>query len=287
MAGISSKAAGTLDNKKKFNGIEHTTDLEINTYDALFRTADPQIGRWWQIDPKPNVFESPYSMMGGNPISKHDFYGDTPRVIAPIIITQKTMPNVYKNHLNYLKKHPDEAIRFGNLTMIVFDYEPDKRQQEKNRRENKRANPVNNTDPSRQEDEVAPASTKQGGARGVRMAVPAEENASHGGQIGAAIKWLNMGEGDVFLTVLIPGSSNNGDGALVPTNVPNFSPARTSAKQSGTSRTPSQPSPANSNPVPLLSLFRMTALGAAIQAAMNTIMIENMSHGQNPDPQMQ
>jgi RHS repeat-associated protein len=104
MAGISSKAAGKLENKRKFNGIEHTTELDLNTYDAFFRNADPQIGRWWQIDPKPNVFESPYVMMGNNPIGNHDYLGDTPRVVAPIIIPQKSMPNVYQNHLNYLKK---------------------------------------------------------------------------------------------------------------------------------------------------------------------------------------
>ncbi|HET8689089.1 MAG TPA: RHS repeat-associated core domain-containing protein, partial [Methanosarcina sp.] len=77
MAGISSKAAGKLENKRKFNGIEHNTDLDLNQYDAFFRNADPQIGRWWQIDPKPNTSESPYSMMGNNPISKADPLGDT------------------------------------------------------------------------------------------------------------------------------------------------------------------------------------------------------------------
>ena len=77
MAGISSKAAGKLVNRKKFNGIEHTTELDLNTYDAFFRNADPQIGRWWQIDPKPNVFESPYAMMGNHPVLKFDPLGDT------------------------------------------------------------------------------------------------------------------------------------------------------------------------------------------------------------------
>ena len=78
-AGISSKAAsfGGAENRKKFNGIEHTTDFDLNTYDAFFRNADPQIGRWWQIDPKPNMAESPYSMMGNNPIMNIDPLGDT------------------------------------------------------------------------------------------------------------------------------------------------------------------------------------------------------------------
>jgi len=81
MAGISSKALKTnyAENRKKFNGIEHTTDFDLNTYDAFFRSADPQIGRWWQIDPKPNMAESPYSMMGNNPILNADPLGDTLR----------------------------------------------------------------------------------------------------------------------------------------------------------------------------------------------------------------
>ena len=78
MAGISSKALnGAPENKKQFNGIEHTTDLDLNQYDAFFRTLDPQVGRWWQIDPKPNYLESPYSAMGNNPITYPDFLGDT------------------------------------------------------------------------------------------------------------------------------------------------------------------------------------------------------------------
>lgn len=68
---------GGPENKKKFNGIEHTTDLALNQYDAFYRNADPQIGRWWQIDPKPNMAESPYAMMGNNPIRFSDPLGDT------------------------------------------------------------------------------------------------------------------------------------------------------------------------------------------------------------------
>ncbi len=80
MAGISSNALeGTQypKNRKEFNGIEHTTDLDLNQYDAFFRTLDPQIGRWWQIDPKPNDALSPYVAMDNNPIRYSDFLGDT------------------------------------------------------------------------------------------------------------------------------------------------------------------------------------------------------------------
>ncbi len=78
MAGISSKAAGKLENKKFYNGIEHTTDLGLNQYDAFYRTLDPQTGRFWQVDPETDSQEnsSPYESMGNNPISNVDPLGD-------------------------------------------------------------------------------------------------------------------------------------------------------------------------------------------------------------------
>ncbi|NLR82131.1 DUF6443 domain-containing protein [Chitinophaga eiseniae] len=83
MVGISSKALkGTnySKNKKEYNGIEHTTDLDLNQYDALYRNLDPQIGRWNQIDPKIDEMEawSPYVSNYNNPISYSDFLGDEP-----------------------------------------------------------------------------------------------------------------------------------------------------------------------------------------------------------------
>ncbi|SKD09162.1 RHS repeat-associated core domain-containing protein [Chitinophaga ginsengisegetis] len=81
MAGISSNALkGTnySKNRKEYNGMEHTTDLDMNQYDAFFRTLDPQIGRWWQIDPKgeSSLSESPYVSMGNDPAKNIDPLGD-------------------------------------------------------------------------------------------------------------------------------------------------------------------------------------------------------------------
>ena len=77
MAGISSKAAEVVENRKQYNGIEHTTDLGLNQYDAFFRSLDPQIGRWRQIGPKSNAAISLYAAMDNNPIRYADFLGDT------------------------------------------------------------------------------------------------------------------------------------------------------------------------------------------------------------------
>jgi RHS repeat-associated protein len=78
-AGISSKALnfGSPENKYKFNGIMQNNDLDINMYDAFYRNLDPQIGRWWQSDPKYNEDFSVYAAFGNNPIENSDLLGDT------------------------------------------------------------------------------------------------------------------------------------------------------------------------------------------------------------------
>lgn len=103
MAGISSKAAGRIENKIKFNSYEQNSDFDINIGESFFRVHDPQIGRWFQIDPKSEKYFclTPYSTMSDNPVLIFDPLGDDLEVIGK-------------------KKNVDEAIAEMNRILDGF-----------------------------------------------------------------------------------------------------------------------------------------------------------------------
>lgn len=68
MVGISSKSAGNVESKKRFQGQEFshnefTDGSGLEMYEFKYRMDDPQTGRFWQIDPLSNkyVYNSTYA----------------------------------------------------------------------------------------------------------------------------------------------------------------------------------------------------------------------------------
>lgn len=83
MSGISSKAAGKLENRYKYNGKElqskeFSDGSGLELYDYGKRMGDPQLGRWWVLDPKADLLEmsTPYAFCYNNPISYTDPDGE-------------------------------------------------------------------------------------------------------------------------------------------------------------------------------------------------------------------
>ncbi len=74
---INQTAPATNENKYKFNGIEKLNDFGANLNLAFYRNYDAAIGRWGQIDPKPDMGVSSYSAMGNNLVLYSDMLGDT------------------------------------------------------------------------------------------------------------------------------------------------------------------------------------------------------------------
>ncbi|CAL1518549.1 DUF6443 domain-containing protein [Chitinophaga sp. MM2321] len=75
---LSSKALNRMQNNQLFNGIDKLDEFELELYTAFYRTLDPQIGRWWQVDPAEEKYAgiSPYNLSNNNPANFSDPLGD-------------------------------------------------------------------------------------------------------------------------------------------------------------------------------------------------------------------
>ncbi|QQS28152.1 MAG: hypothetical protein IPM47_14930 [Sphingobacteriales bacterium] len=118
---------GVKANNYQYNGIELIEDFGLHVNHALFRTLDPQTGRWWQIDPKPNYTHSNYAAMANNPVLYSDILGDTIRTNFKNNQVAKAAYNLWSSTKEGKKFHAlyGEGGKFGHVS-ISFDAEKTK-----------------------------------------------------------------------------------------------------------------------------------------------------------------
>jgi RHS repeat-associated protein len=111
MAGISDRAlkAQYHENKYRFNDGAELQNKEFNDgsglemYSTDYRGYDPQLGRFWQIDPHANETEdfSPYAFANNNPISYNDPLGlDTSWKVLPTAVVIYTPTPAPSSQIN-------------------------------------------------------------------------------------------------------------------------------------------------------------------------------------------
>ncbi len=111
MAGISSKAAGKLQNKYKFNGGNELQNGEfsdgsgLEMYDAVHRMYDPQLGRFFQIDKlsELSIDFTPYGFARNNPIRMNDPLGlkeDTVTGTSPEVVVRSSRKEIASKAMN-------------------------------------------------------------------------------------------------------------------------------------------------------------------------------------------
>ena len=86
------KESAIPQNYKYNDGAERQFDLGLNVDFTKFRTYDPVLGRWWQVDPLADqedlVNRTPYNYSFNNPIRYNDPEGDCPTCPVINVITK-------------------------------------------------------------------------------------------------------------------------------------------------------------------------------------------------------
>ena len=107
------------ENAYLYNGIERNEDHGLNWDIAVFRSYDPAIGRWCQVDPQAEKYYSisPFNGMGNNPLILVDPLGDTTRLYSTSGELLGTIDDSHENQEHFLTA--EQLSDFNGLRSIV------------------------------------------------------------------------------------------------------------------------------------------------------------------------
>ncbi|MFA7327862.1 MAG: RHS repeat-associated core domain-containing protein, partial [Candidatus Kapaibacterium sp.] len=117
-----------------YNGMEKDDELKGSgkLYSTLFREGDTENGRWWSRDPKETNFvsDSPYIMVGSNPISYIDPDGlEKVGVVGGPDDVNANENNFYDTGLLQFDNYLDDTEETGEkVTMIFFNSSDNKKE---------------------------------------------------------------------------------------------------------------------------------------------------------------
>lgn len=111
------------DNRYQYNGIETCDDTDLLLNFATYRTLDPSIVRWLQIDPEAESYYNlnPYNSMGNSPVVNNDPNGDSFLAAAIIGAAVSVIGNGVGNVMNDQKffAGAGQAALFGAISGII------------------------------------------------------------------------------------------------------------------------------------------------------------------------
>ena len=107
-----------------FNGQEKVDEIcgDGNHNTALFWEYDTRLGRRWNLDPKPNPWESQYSVLGDNPITIIDLLGDKWKTSSDDN-KAKDLNNKLEIRKNHLNKSAEKLSAKANMKQEKGNFE--------------------------------------------------------------------------------------------------------------------------------------------------------------------
>ena len=184
----------------KFNGKQFDEETGLYYYGA--RYLNPMASLWYGVDPLAEKYVSTgcFVYCIDNPISLIDKFGERPEENDPnrpkrvtFFVYQGRWANVYKTHKMYMR----------NRSSISLTYDSNA----SNRNVRRKASLQDSGLAPKigyDRDEFPYATTKEGGKGAAVNYVPLIENRSHGGSLGAFIRFNHLKTGDIIQVVLVP-----------------------------------------------------------------------------------